>query len=109
MTSATQTLFEQKISSAQMMMQLGRDIAGRAANGAPIDVEEIYDEWAQMRGELQTVASRAAQISKLRVFERFGKRYRAGGASWLNKWVPHQRQKLSVYETLLHEMRQMLG
>ena len=64
MTSATQTLFEQKISSAQMMMQLGKDIAGRAANGAPIDVEQIYDEWAQMRGELQTVASRAAQAAR---------------------------------------------
>jgi hypothetical protein len=47
-----QKLFGQKLSSAQMMM-LGKDIAERAGAGESVDVEQIYDEWAQMRGELK--------------------------------------------------------
>jgi hypothetical protein len=42
------------------------------------------------------------------VFRRFSKRYGGGGAAWLNKWGSHRSNTLSVYETLIHEMRQML-
>jgi hypothetical protein len=51
--SDRQKLFGQKLSSAQMMMMLGKDIAERSGAGESVDVEQIYDEWAQMRGELQ--------------------------------------------------------
>ena len=66
MSLEVQELFQRKLSSAQMMMKIGKNIAERVALGETIDVEQIYDEWAELRG------SRKPETAALRRFPSYG-------------------------------------
>ena len=83
------------------MIVLGRWVAEQAALGrlAWGEVAEAYDK----SGGGEYWPSNEAQVSKLRVFWRYGQKDGAKAVLWLAQWKPHRTGNLSTYDTLLRE------
>jgi hypothetical protein len=90
--------------SANAMIRLGAEIMQRAAERRMtlVEVAEVYDLKAPATG------SRKVQISKLRVFWRFGHHFGLAGPRWLRARIIGRQKPLSTYESLIAEMRKHL-
>jgi hypothetical protein len=87
------------------MITLGKWVAKQAAFGkiSFSDVTDVYESTGVMW------PTNKVQVSKLRVFWRFGNEYRYEAVLWLDAWQEHRKGELSVYDTLLDEMRWKLA
>lgn len=92
------------------LIRIGAEIMQRAADGrmTAAEVPGVYAEMSRY-----PISSRDVQISKMRVFWRYGDRFGQNGPQWLRSWIPHRATTptgalLSVYETLLADMRSRL-
>jgi hypothetical protein len=87
------------------MVQLGKWVAKQAAYGK-ISFKDVAKTYASTGA---VGRSSAQQIAKLRVFWYFGDEYKYEAVVWLDEWKEHRKDKLSVYDTLLDELRWKLA
>jgi hypothetical protein len=87
------------------MVLLGKWITKQAAFGKMnySDVAKAYESTGVVW------PTNTVQISKLGVFWRFGNEYKYEAVLWLDEWQEHRKGKLSVYDTLLDEIRWKLA
>jgi hypothetical protein len=90
--------------SVNYMIPLGKWVAAQAALG-----HMSFDGVAKTyKGTGVVWPTNVQQISKLRTFWHFGRTYGADAVLWLEEWQEHRTGTLSIYETLLAEMRARL-
>jgi hypothetical protein len=87
------------------MIQEGLYVAREAARGrlTARQVADHYADLAESNGLTgQSAASRAVQVAKLRVFQRYGAKYGLAG----NAWLEAQAAQGANYEMLIDMLRQ---
>ncbi|MBV8107370.1 MAG: hypothetical protein JO223_22675 [Hyphomicrobiales bacterium] len=105
----TAALAREKVSSNNLMLRLAllvteKTVAEKITSG---DVGDLYDELNAEFDKQVVGHSRAAQVSKLRVFHRLGQRFGVGAVNWLRARTKRD-EGLSRYETILSEARASL-